>query len=143
MKKMLPLLIGVLCVIAGFTVVIITDKSGWISGTRTEETTGNCAHGMTSTGCPFCDKSLIETMGFCAEHGVAEALCTRCNPAVIAAFKTPGDWCAGHNVPESQCTICNPDILISKGPKESSSAPAPAIHPLKVPVKTKTFPYTQ
>ena len=133
MKKLLTILIGVLCVIAGFTTVIIVDKSGRISGADTEEAADNCVHDMISTQCPFCDESLIETMGFCAGHGVAEALCTICNPAVIAAFKATGDWCAGHGVPESQCTICNPELLIDKGPKESSSAPAPAVQLIPAP----------
>ncbi|MFH1719042.1 MAG: hypothetical protein ABIF19_16940, partial [Planctomycetota bacterium] len=46
----------------------------------------------------------------CAEHGVPESICVRCNPALAAAFKAKGDWCAGHNVPESQCSICNPGL---------------------------------
>ena len=106
MRKLLPLLIGTLFVIAGATVVIIADKQGWISEPQSEEATYNCPHGITSEKCPFCNKALIESMGFCAEHGVAEALCTRCNPAVIATFKATRDWCAGHAVPESQCDLC-------------------------------------
>lgn len=45
---------------------------------------------------------------WCAEHGVAESACTRCNPSLVAEFKAKGDWCAGHKLPESQCMICNP-----------------------------------
>ena len=47
---------------------------------------------------------------WCAEHGVPESVCTRCNPALIARFKQDHDWCAEHGLPESQCTICNPEV---------------------------------
>jgi cobalt-zinc-cadmium efflux system membrane fusion protein len=43
---------------------------------------------------------------WCAEHGVPEAECTRCDPGLIAEFKARGDWCAGHGVPESHCVPC-------------------------------------
>jgi cobalt-zinc-cadmium efflux system membrane fusion protein len=45
----------------------------------------------------------------CKEHGVPEALCTRCNPSLIPVFKRSGDWCEEHTLPESQCKACNPD----------------------------------
>jgi cobalt-zinc-cadmium efflux system membrane fusion protein len=67
-------------------------------------------HQIAEKNCPWCDKSLIESKGQCAEHGVPEALCTKCNPALIPGFKAEDDWCGGHNIPESQCIICNPDI---------------------------------
>ena len=47
---------------------------------------------------------------WCAEHGVPESICTRCNPNLIASFKQKGDWCKEHNLPESQCIACNPDL---------------------------------
>lgn len=47
---------------------------------------------------------------WCAEHGVPESICTRCNPKLIAEFKQKGDWCKEHNLPESQCIECNPDL---------------------------------
>ncbi len=47
---------------------------------------------------------------WCPEHGVPESVCTRCNSALIAAFKEADDWCADHGLPESQCTICNPQV---------------------------------
>ncbi len=37
----------------------------------------------------------------CAEHGVLEALCTKCNPKLIPVFQAKGDWCAEHGFPES------------------------------------------
>ncbi len=46
----------------------------------------------------------------CREHNVYEDECTRCDPALIPAFKAKGDWCYEHNVPLSQCTICNPSL---------------------------------
>ena len=47
--------------------------------------------------------------GFCKEHGVLEAVCTKCNPALVAIFKAKGDWCNQHGFPESFCPICNPE----------------------------------
>lgn len=56
---------------------------------------------------------------WCGEHQVPESLCTRCNPALSAAFKATGDWCAEHGLPESQCLICNPDLKIERPPQAS------------------------
>ncbi|MEW6250987.1 MAG: efflux RND transporter periplasmic adaptor subunit [Planctomycetota bacterium] len=47
---------------------------------------------------------------WCPEHGVPEAVCTRCNPGLIAKFKAAGDWCAEHGLPESQCAKCHPEV---------------------------------
>src|SRR5213594_2796022 len=41
--------------------------------------------------------------------GVLEAVCTKCNPALIAVFKAKGDWCEEHGFPESFCPICHPE----------------------------------
>ena len=68
-------------------------------------------HQIAEKDCPWCDASLLESRGQCPQHGVPEALCSKCNPALIAGFKAENDWCAGHNIPESQCEICNPGIL--------------------------------
>ncbi len=54
----------------------------------------------------FCHPELVEQLGFCGEHDVPEAFCTRCSPVLIVAFKAAGDWCQEHNLPESQCAIC-------------------------------------
>lgn len=54
---------------------------------------------------------------WCEEHAVPESQCTRCNPALIPAFKATGDWCAEHAVPESQCLKCNPKLQIVRPPK--------------------------
>ena len=47
--------------------------------------------------------------GRCGEHGVPEALCTKCNPALAVVFKKKGDWCDEHGFPESYCPVCDPD----------------------------------
>jgi cobalt-zinc-cadmium efflux system membrane fusion protein len=67
-------------------------------------------HQIAEAQCPFCDPSLIESLGHCNGHGVPEAFCYQCNAALIPAFKAVGDWCAGHDRPESQCYICNPQL---------------------------------
>lgn len=56
---------------------------------------------------------------WCGEHGVPESQCTRCNPALIPAFKATRDWCEEHGLPESQCTKCNPGLKITRPPKPS------------------------
>ncbi len=47
--------------------------------------------------------------GICKEHGVLEALCTKCNPKLAPVFQARGDWCAEHGFPESICPICHPE----------------------------------
>ncbi len=60
--------------------------------------------------------------GMCAEHGVPEALCTKCNPALAKVFKAKGDWCEEHGFPESFCPICKPNAAFP------NVGPAPAAH---------------
>lgn len=66
---------------------------------------------------------------WCGEHAVPESQCTRCNPALAAAFKATGDWCPEHGLPESQCLKCNPDLKITRppagAPSGGSATPAP------------------
>ncbi len=45
----------------------------------------------------------------CAEHGVVEAICTKCHPNLVPIFKAKGDWCVEHEFPESVCPTCHPD----------------------------------
>jgi hypothetical protein len=47
---------------------------------------------------------------WCAEHGVPEAVCTRCNASLIDSYKAKKDWCEEHTMPESQCIACNPEV---------------------------------
>lgn len=51
----------------------------------------------------------VEVEGMCTEHGVLEAVCPKCNPALAAVFQVKGDWCAEHGFPESFCPICHPE----------------------------------
>ena len=121
--KWLRMLIGLLLVAGGAALVIIADHRDWLPGRGFDEESQDCSHQLSRDDCPFCNPGLVETKGPCIEHGVPEALCTKCNPALIAAFKATGDWCAGHSVPESQCTICNPDL---PGSRDSAEEPAPS-----------------
>ncbi len=54
---------------------------------------------------------------WCGEHQVPESKCTRCDPALAAAFKATGDWCAEHGLAESQCLKCNPELQIVRPPR--------------------------
>jgi len=47
---------------------------------------------------------------WCAEHGVPEEVCARCNSKLAAESQKKGDWCEEHGRPESQCFICHPDL---------------------------------
>lgn len=72
---------------------------------------------------------------FCEEHGVMEAVCTKCNPKLIPVFKAKGDWCDEHGFPESFCPTCNP-AAGGKPVADVSSDEAPA-DGLKIRFKTK------
>ena len=54
-------------------------------------------------------KKETQAAGLCKEHGVLEALCTKCNPKLAPIFQAKGDWCAEHGFPESVCPICHPE----------------------------------
>jgi len=71
----------------------------------------------------------------CAEHGVLEALCTKCNPALAAVFQAKGDWCAEHGFPESICPICRPER--GGRPAMQVSSDEPPADGIKVRFKTK------
>lgn len=64
----------------------------------------------------------------CAEHGVLQPVCPKCNPALAAVFQAKGDWCAEHGFPESFCPICKPDlggrpaVDVAAGPKDGAPA---------------------
>ena len=47
---------------------------------------------------------------WCPEHGVPEGDCTRCNFALIDAFRQNGDWCDEHTRPDTQCFLCHPEL---------------------------------
>jgi cobalt-zinc-cadmium efflux system membrane fusion protein len=73
--------------------------------------------------------------GLCEEHHVLEAVCPKCNPALVAVFKAKGDWCDEHDFPESFCPICKPERG-GRPATESRDDGAPA-DGLKVRLKTK------
>lgn len=72
---------------------------------------------------------------FCEEHGVLEAVCTKCNPKLIPVFQAKGDWCQEHEFPESFCPICHPERG-GKPVADVGSDGAPA-HGTKVRFRTK------
>lgn len=45
----------------------------------------------------------------CAEHGVLEAICTKCHPKLIPVFQAKGDWCPEHGFPMTVCPIHHPE----------------------------------
>ena len=59
----------------------------------------------------------------CQEHGVPEAMCTKCDPGLIPVFQARGDWCAAHGLPESVCPICNAPAAATPG-----TGPADSTH---------------
>jgi cobalt-zinc-cadmium efflux system membrane fusion protein len=60
-------------------------------------------------GSPGAAVAAISPDAMCAEHGVLEAICTKCNPKLIPIFQAKGDWCPEHGFPESICPICHPE----------------------------------
>jgi cobalt-zinc-cadmium efflux system membrane fusion protein len=57
------------------------------------------------------DGARLSASEWCYEHDLPEAVCTKCNPELIAKFKAEGDWCGGHGIPESNCRLCNPEFV--------------------------------
>ncbi|MGN6104881.1 MAG: efflux RND transporter periplasmic adaptor subunit [Kofleriaceae bacterium] len=45
----------------------------------------------------------------CEEHGVLEAVCTKCHPKLIPVFQAKGDWCEEHGLPMSFCPVHHPE----------------------------------
>ena len=117
MKRLLPIAAGVLLVAGGATLVIVAERHGWLPGGGGSGSSQGCPHGLSSGDCPFCDPTLVESLGQCGAHGVPEAFCTRCNASLVPAFKATGDWCAEHGIPESQCLKCDPNLKIVRPPK--------------------------
>lgn len=64
----------------------------------------------------------------CEEHGVLEAICTKCHPKLIAIFKAKGDYCQEHGLPLSVCPIHHPerggrpvaDVAADKAPPDGT-----------------------
>lgn len=70
----------------------------------------SCREDSSDTRVPTASREVASPDAFCAEHGVAEAVCTKCNPKLIAIFEAKGDWCAEHGFPESFCPTCRPEL---------------------------------
>lgn len=87
-----------------------SGSSGTPQAAGTQGAGERCAHDIKREKCPFCNPQLVESEGFCGEHGVAEALCAQCRPYLKAAFRAKGDWCSEHSVPDSQCVQCHPEL---------------------------------
>ena len=87
-----------------------SGKSGTTQTASKQDASGRCPHEIKQEKCPFCNPKLVESEGFCGEHGVAEALCVQCRPYLKAAFRAKGDWCKEHEMPESQCVACHPEL---------------------------------
>lgn len=73
-----------------------------------------CGAGSTKTAepsrpAPAVKQETAQAEGVCKEHGVLEALCTKCNPKLAAVFQAKGDWCKEHGFPESVCPKCHPE----------------------------------
>ncbi len=69
---------------------------------------------------------------WCAEHGVPEEVCTRCNSTLIATFRERGDWCDAHDRPDSQCFPCHPELeakFAARYAAKFGSPPAPPTDP--------------
>jgi cobalt-zinc-cadmium efflux system membrane fusion protein len=64
----------------------------------------------------------------CAEHGVLEAICTKCHPKLIAVFKAKGDYCEEHGFPMFVCPVHFPerggrpagDVAIDEAPADGT-----------------------
>jgi len=103
------------------------SKGGATPTAAKADATGRCPHEIKQEKCPFCNPGLVDSEGFCGEHGVAEALCVQCRPYLKAAFRAKGDWCKEHEMPESQCVQCNPELKEKMKPGEhGTTAPATA-----------------
>ncbi len=107
-------------------------KSLWLAGALLLALT-SCGQQDTSST----DTVAVKTEGattaaiaadMCAEHGVLEALCTKCHPKLIPIFKAKADWCAEHGFPESICPIHHPerggrpatDVAVDEAPADGT-----------------------
>lgn len=71
--------------------------------------TGCRGEAAPATGGASTTHAAADPSAMCAEHGVLEAVCTKCNPKLAPVFQAKGDWCAEHGFPESFCPICHPE----------------------------------
>lgn len=116
MKMMMSL------VLAACAVVALTGGCEQKKTEAAGATVARCEHEIKTEMCPFCNPSLVESEGWCGEHGCAEALCAQCRPYLKTAFRAKGDWCDQHSVPESQCVECDPELKKNIRPGEHGGA---------------------
>ncbi len=83
-----------------------------------------CADGPPAMEAPM--RARAADSDICPEHGVLEAVCTQCNPALIPVFQAKGDWCGEHGFPESFCPICSPEAEGRPGTEDLSTDGSPA-----------------
>ncbi len=129
-----PSRVAVVTLAAAFSVTVgcRREDSSSDSATKSAEVgdAERCPHEIRNDKCPFCTPSLVESQGFCGEHGVAEALCYQCRPFLKTAFRAKGDWCKTHEAPESQCVPCHPELKNKAKPGAghgvADSTPPPA-----------------
>ena len=74
--------------------------------------------------------------GLCVEHGVMEAVCTKCNPSLIPVFQAKGDFCPEHGFPMSFCPVHHPEMGGRPATELSKDDGAPA-HGTKIRFKTR------
>ncbi|TAH39490.1 MAG: efflux RND transporter periplasmic adaptor subunit [Planctomycetota bacterium] len=86
-----------------------------------------CTEGSAPDREPDEAASVPSADAFCAEHGVAEAVCTKCNPKLVPIFQAKGDWCPEHGFPESFCPICHPERGGRPAVSLDSDAPASGV----------------
>lgn len=77
----------------------------------------------------------------CEEHGIQEAICTKCNPALIPVFRAKGNFCEEHGFPKSACPICYPEkkgqVIVDNTQKPKDAGTPPPEDGTKVRFKTK------
>ena len=82
----------------------------------------------------------VSADAICEEHGIQEAICTKCNPGLIPVFRAKKNFCEEHGFPESACPICHPEMkgqLIVQTPTKKAEGTAPPEDGTKVRLKTK------
>lgn len=84
-------------------------QRGWVAAALVLAACNTAAESASPAQTRGAAEPIASKDGLCAEHGVLEAVCTQCNPALAAVFKAKGDWCPEHGFPESFCPICHPE----------------------------------
>lgn len=78
----------------------------WLGGTLLGLGLSACAHDPPSKDGRV--PVVVADAELCAEHGVLQGVCAKCNPRLAAVFQAKGDWCVEHGLAESFCPICRP-----------------------------------